>query len=142
MASVRHERTAVPSIRTVQQPQTPCSHPTCVPVAPSTWRRKSLSSMRGSACPEVLRPLSVRLTRACSLLLTRRIVASLLPPRWVQARATDPDPCARRHGCRHTPRPPRQAARLRVAGKRRHRLETSEPRGGLPFPQSRRVYFR
>ena len=33
-ASVRHERTAAPSISTVQQPQTPCSQPTWVPVAP------------------------------------------------------------------------------------------------------------
>ena len=56
---MRHERTAAPSIMTVQQPQTPCSQPTWVPVAPSEWRRKSLSSMRGSASAETLRPLSV-----------------------------------------------------------------------------------
>ena len=31
----------------MQQPQTPCSQPTWVPVAPSEWRRKSESSVRG-----------------------------------------------------------------------------------------------
>ena len=41
-------RTATPSSRTVQAPQTPCSQPTCVPVSPSRWRRKSVSSSRGS----------------------------------------------------------------------------------------------
>ena len=40
-ASIRHERTGSPSSRTVQAPQTPCSQPTCVPVRPSSWRRKS-----------------------------------------------------------------------------------------------------
>jgi hypothetical protein len=37
--------------RTVQAPHTPCSQPTCVPVAPSSSRRKSVSSMRGCAWP-------------------------------------------------------------------------------------------
>ena len=31
-------------------PQTPCSQPTCVPVRPSRWRRKSERSSRGSTC--------------------------------------------------------------------------------------------
>ena len=47
-ARTRHDRTAAPSSRTVQAPQTPCSQPTCVPVSPSAWRRKSESSSRGS----------------------------------------------------------------------------------------------
>ena len=42
----------------------PCSQPTWVPVAPSAWRRKSDSSMRGSASAASLRPLSVSVTRA------------------------------------------------------------------------------
>ena len=33
-ASVRQARAIIPSTVTVQAPQTPCSHPTCVPVAP------------------------------------------------------------------------------------------------------------
>ena len=37
----------------VQAPQTPCSQPTWVPVAPSPWRRKSVSSMRGWHAPVV-----------------------------------------------------------------------------------------
>ena len=31
-ASIRHDRTAAPSTRTVQAPHTPCSQPRCVPV--------------------------------------------------------------------------------------------------------------
>ena len=34
---------------TVQAPQTPCSQPTCVPVSPSVWRRKSERRSLGSA---------------------------------------------------------------------------------------------
>ena len=45
------DRATRPSMRTVQAPQTPCSQPTCVPVSPSVWRRKSDSSVRGSAIP-------------------------------------------------------------------------------------------
>ena len=74
---------ARPSICTVQAPQTPCSQPTCVPVAPSTWRRKSLSSMRGSAWPETVRPLSVKLTRcsaACAQARHRAAVSSVCRP--------------------------------------------------------------
>ena len=78
MASVRHERTAAPSICTVQQPQTPCSQPTWVPVAPSEWRRKSLSNVRGSVSAAILRPFSVRLIRTFWSLFTRRIAG---PPR-------------------------------------------------------------
>ena len=35
-----------PSTSTVHAPQTPCSQPTCVPVSPRSWRRKSDSSRR------------------------------------------------------------------------------------------------
>jgi hypothetical protein len=48
-ASVRQARCATPSICTVQAPHTPCSQPTWVPVAPSSWRRKSLTAA-GAAC--------------------------------------------------------------------------------------------
>ena len=57
-ASVRHERTATPSSRTVQAPQTPCSQPTWVPVSPSSWRRKSDSSSRGSTSARRSTPLT------------------------------------------------------------------------------------
>ena len=47
--------------------------------APSSWRRKSVSSMRGSASPSTRRPLSVKRTRwRCSAL--RRGIGA--PPRW------------------------------------------------------------
>ena len=45
--------------RTVQAPQTPCSQPTCVPVSPSRWRRKSESRSRGSTVSRTRRPLTV-----------------------------------------------------------------------------------
>ena len=47
-ANIRQERTGSPSTWTVQAPQTPCSHPTWVPVSPASWRMKSESSSRGS----------------------------------------------------------------------------------------------
>src|SRR5262249_4908719 len=50
-ANIRHERTGAPSSRTVQAPQTPCSQPTCTPVKPTLWRRKSDSSVRVCATP-------------------------------------------------------------------------------------------
>ena len=45
-ASIRQERTASPSTRTVHAPQTPCSQPTWVPVRPRSSRRKSTRSLR------------------------------------------------------------------------------------------------
>ena len=63
---------------TVQAPHTPCSQPTWVPVAPSWWRRKSVSSMRGSASPATARPLSVKRT-GCRRPALRRGIAA--PPR-------------------------------------------------------------
>ena len=47
-AKVRQERAVTPSIITVQEPQTPCSQPTWVPVRRRSSRRKSLSNRRGS----------------------------------------------------------------------------------------------
>src|ERR1700756_803769 len=38
-ANIVQDLTAYPSTRTVQAPQTPVSHPTCVPVNPHTSRR-------------------------------------------------------------------------------------------------------
>jgi hypothetical protein len=37
---MRQERAGTPSICIVEAPQTLCSQPTCVPVAPNTWRMK------------------------------------------------------------------------------------------------------
>ena len=45
-ASIKHPRTASPSTSTVHAPQTPCSHPTCVPVRRSCSRRRSTSVVR------------------------------------------------------------------------------------------------
>ena len=53
--------------RTVHAPQTPCSQPTCVPVSPRRWRRKSVSSRRGSTASRTARPLTVS-----SISVTRR----------------------------------------------------------------------
>ena len=58
-ASRQQPRTATPSRSTVHAPQTPCSQPTCVPVRPSRWRRKSVSSRRGSTVSRTARPLTV-----------------------------------------------------------------------------------
>ncbi len=65
-ASTRHESDGRPSTSTVQAPQAPCSQPTCVPVSPSPWRRKSESSVRGSARPTCSRPLTRRRTARSS----------------------------------------------------------------------------
>src|SRR5688500_2792563 len=46
-------------MRTVHAPQTPCSQPTCVPVAPSSPRRNSLSSIFVSASPSVNLPFKI-----------------------------------------------------------------------------------
>src|SRR5699024_11433278 len=62
-ASIRQLRLARPSTSTVQAPHTPCSHPTWVPVAPSSCRRKSHNWVRGSAYPLRSRPFRVRVTR-------------------------------------------------------------------------------
>ena len=47
-ANIRQERTALPSMITVQAPQTPCSQPICVPVSPHSSRMVSTSVRRGS----------------------------------------------------------------------------------------------
>ncbi len=64
-ANIRQERAVRPSTSTVQAPQTPCSQPRCVPVRPSSWRKKSASVSRDST------------TRACDLPLTVIRVACL-----------------------------------------------------------------
>ena len=50
-ASIRHERTGLPSTMTVHAPQTPCSQPTWVPVRSRSSRRKSASVLRASTEP-------------------------------------------------------------------------------------------
>src|SRR5438034_828004 len=59
---MRQERTASPFSRTVQAPHTPCSHPTCVPVRPSSWRKKSERSSRGSTARSWRTPLTLVVT--------------------------------------------------------------------------------
>src|SRR2546428_3825623 len=58
-ASIRQERTGSPSSSTVQAPHTPCSQPTCVPLSPRSWRRKSLTRSRGSTSRWYWTPLTV-----------------------------------------------------------------------------------
>ena len=58
-ASRQQPRTETPSRRTVHAPQTPCSQPTCVPVRPRRWRRKSVRSRRGSTSSTTTLPLTV-----------------------------------------------------------------------------------
>ena len=58
-ASIRQERTGRPSRMTVHAPQTPCSHPRCVPVKLRSSRRKSASVLRASGEPVRVAPLTV-----------------------------------------------------------------------------------
>jgi len=58
MANIRQERIGVPSIKTVQAPHTPCSHPTWVPVSRSSCRRKSDNSLRAGAIAVCATPLT------------------------------------------------------------------------------------
>ena len=67
-ASVRQERAERPSIRTVHAPQTPCSQPRCVPVRPSSCRRKSARVMRTGTERRCSRPFTVKLMSSASLM--------------------------------------------------------------------------
>ena len=119
--SVRHERTATPSSWTVQAPQTPCSQPTCVPVSPSSWRRKSDSSSRGSTSARRSTPLtSTSDHSACSS-----------AARDDHRRSDAGDRRPTRAGCRAGRRARRHARRLaRRRGGRRRALELElEQRG-------------
>ena len=60
-ASIRHDRTGSPSSRTVQEPQTPSSHPRCVPVRPRS-RTTSASVARTGTVTTRGSPLSVNST--------------------------------------------------------------------------------
>src|SRR6476660_680214 len=62
-ANIRHARTATPSNRTVQAPQTPCSQPTCAPLRPRCSRRQSSNVVRGSTSSVCSAPLTMRLIR-------------------------------------------------------------------------------
>src|SRR5580700_14447 len=68
-ASNRQERTAAPSTSTVQEPQTPCSQPTWVPVSRKWWRRQSASVSRGSTSTSTGLPLTSNFT---GMVLLRR----------------------------------------------------------------------
>src|SRR5262249_2439079 len=66
---MRQERAAAPLYRMVQAPQTPCSHPRCVPVRLSSSRRKSASVMRPETACCGNEPLTgSRMLRVASML--------------------------------------------------------------------------
>src|SRR5215468_9282703 len=77
-ASIRHDRTATPSSRTVHAPQTPCSQPTWVPVSRRSWRRQSDSSRRAGTSVVRVTPLTIRLTSNSPS--WGWFIAPLLPP--------------------------------------------------------------
>src|SRR5829696_1807466 len=56
---MRQDRALWPSTSTVHAPHTPCSQPTCVPVSPSSCRRKSASVTRVSTSRRYPLPLTV-----------------------------------------------------------------------------------
>ena len=61
-ASVVHDLTGLPSIRTTHAPQFDVSQPQWVPVRPSVSRMKWTSSVRGSTSRETASPLMVMVT--------------------------------------------------------------------------------
>src|SRR5260370_30291160 len=65
-AKSEHDFTAAPSSRTVHAPHWLVSQPTCVPVSPSTSRRKWTRSNRGSTFWVSLCPLTLRVTEVKS----------------------------------------------------------------------------
>ena len=65
-ASTRHESVSRPSSSTVHAPQPPCSQATCTLVSPSSCRRKSASSSRGSARRGSLSSVDGRGSRAAA----------------------------------------------------------------------------
>ena len=76
---MRQARAGAPSTRTVQAPQTPCSHPTCTPLRPNPPRRKSLRSRRGGASPAHRSPFRRSSTRCRSPARRSRAGAGPLP---------------------------------------------------------------
>src|SRR3954452_736695 len=66
-ASVVHDLTGSPSIRTTQAPQLEVSQPQWVPVSPRVSRRKWTSSSRGSTSPVCGSPLTVIVTSMSDL---------------------------------------------------------------------------
>src|SRR3954451_3299775 len=70
-ASVVHDFTGSPSIRTTQAPQFDVSQPQCVPVRPGVSRMKCTSSMRGSMSCDTCSPLTVIETLMSGLLVVR-----------------------------------------------------------------------
>ena len=61
-ASIRQDRVATPSTRTVHAPQTPCSQPTCVPVSLRSCRRQSDSSRRAGTVTVWTTPFTISRT--------------------------------------------------------------------------------
>jgi len=75
-ASIRHERTALPSRRTVHAPHTPCSQPTCVPPSPSS--RAGNPPALYAARPEP-RGHPIHVTRICRFLISMSHSDSVTP---------------------------------------------------------------
>src|SRR5262249_29469911 len=72
-ASMRQARTVRPSTRIVQAPQTPCSHPTRMPVSPTSSLRKSDRSIRDGGAPSTRRPFTAMLMRRGSDIISRSL---------------------------------------------------------------------
>ncbi len=118
-ASIRHERAETPSTSTVHEPQTPCSQPRCVPVRPSSSRRKSASVRRSSTCHRALDTVDGEAR-------PRTLTAS--PPAVRAARAR------RRRGGGS-----RRVACASLPGLDSHPWRARQPRQGLVGPASHRV---
>src|SRR6266513_2843491 len=85
-ASTVHDFTACPSRWTVQAPQLEVSHPTWVPVRPSSSRSAWTSNNRGSTCRFSSLPLTVKRT------FTVLLIALLRTDRRAEADDTPRNP--------------------------------------------------
>ncbi len=106
-AKTRHARVGAPSTSTVQAPQTPCSHPRCVPCRPKSSRNTSAKVRRGSTSNWWLRPFTARVTDVTMLPRARRPGPGVSAPR--RGAACSPRSRAHPRWGRH-PRPPRATA--------------------------------
>ena len=109
-ASVRQERPALPSMRTVQQPQMPCSQPTWVPVKPQLMAEEI--GQQHAHTDDRVRPFAVDRERH----FERRIVRHLRPTAAAGCRALigRSSPAHARGLCRDTARTKSLTARAPV----------------------------
>ena len=146
-AKVMHERTGSPSTSSVQAPQTPCSHPRCVPVRLSVSRRKSARCRRGSTSAETARPLTLNE----SGIIGARVAFMPRPGPWpaparlpgLPLAAVPSHGCDDRRGrsCRPRPaklRPPRRRSAQRKTGQWRRQTESAHPLSRPAPPRPRR----